>query len=156
MPNRSLKLTATLIGFLAALAAVTSATAVTPTKTSWATSANTACRTANAQIRKLPKVTSNQIFVADLRATVGIGPPMNAKLAAIPRPASERKAIASLLAITRTQQHLLAAMVPAAQRGDQATMSRLVTNGDKLNTHYNQLALALGAHVCAENPQPSG
>jgi hypothetical protein len=54
------------------------------------------------------------------------------------------------------QQRLFAEMIPAAQQGDQATMSRLATSGDKLNTQYNRLALALGAHVCAENPQPSG
>jgi hypothetical protein len=156
MPSLPSKRTSTLIGFLAALAAAGSATAATPTKTSWATSANTACRTANAQIRRLPKVTSNQVFVADLRATVRIGASMNAKLAAIPRPASERKAIGSLLAITVAQQRLFAEMIPAVQQGDQATMSRLATKGDKLNTQYNRLALALGAHVCAENPQPSG
>jgi hypothetical protein len=156
MPNRSVKRSPTLIAFIAALAAAGSATAATPTKASWATAADATCRTVNAQIRRLPKITSNQVFVADLRATVRIGAAMNAKLAAIPRPASERKAIGSLLAITVAQQRLFDEMIPAVQRGDQATMSRLAAKGDKLNTQYNRLALTLGARVCAENPQPSG
>jgi hypothetical protein len=81
---------------------------------------------------------------------------MNVKLAAIPRPSSESNVIGSLLANSRKGQRVIAEMIPAIQRGNQATMNRLPRNSDKLNTQFNRLALTLGARVCAENPTPSG
>lgn len=148
-----------LIGMIATLAATASASAATPTKKSWATAANEACRIANAEIRRLPRITSHTslgLLIADLRASERGFASREAKLAAIPRPSSERTAIASLLRTGQTALRLGEQLIPAAERGDQAAFSRLQTMLDKLNTQYNRLAIALGARVCAENPEPSG
>lgn len=147
-----------LLGLLASVIAATSAAATTtPTKASWATAANASCRVANAEVRKLPKITTAQVLLADLRATGRISVQLTAKLAAIPRPSSERVMIASLLTNYRTATRLIVEqLVPALERGDQALASRLVDKLDKLDPQGNRLALALGARVCAQNPEPSG
>jgi hypothetical protein len=151
--NRSI-----LIGLLASVIAATSATATTtPTKANWATAANASCRVANAQVRKLPRITTAKLLLADIRATGRISVQLTAKLAAIPRPSSERVMIASLLTNYRTATRLIVEqLVPALERGDQALASRLVDKLDKLDPQGNRLALALGARVCAQNPEPSG
>jgi hypothetical protein len=142
--------------FLAALVAAAAATAATPTKQSWATAANAACRTANAKVRRLPTITSSQVWVTDSQAILRMASWLDAKLAAIPRPTNERKAIASLLATSQTQDRLLREAIPAMEHGDQVALSPLVTELQKLGNQYNRIALALGARVCAENPAPSG
>jgi hypothetical protein len=141
---------------LAALVAAASATAATPTKKSWAAAANAACRTVNAKVRKLPTVTSSQVWVSDTQAILRMASSLDAKLAAIPRPSIERTAIASLLATARTQERLLRGAIPAMERGDQAALSTVATENERLSNRYNTLSLALGASVCAENPVPSG
>jgi hypothetical protein len=65
--------------------------------------------------------------------------------------------ITSLLTSYRTATRLIVEqLVPALERGDQAVASRLVDKLDKLDPQGNRLALALGASVCAQNPEPSG
>jgi len=149
-----------LIGVLASVIAATSAAATTtptPTKASWATAANASCHVANAEVRRLPRITTAQVLLADVRATGRISVKLTAKLAAIPRPSSERVMIASLLTNYRTATRLiLEQLVPALERGDQALASRLVDKLDELDPQANRLALALGARVCAQNPEPSG
>jgi hypothetical protein len=150
------KLSSILVVLLAALVAAVSATAATPTRRSWATAANAACSAVNAKVRRLPTVTSSQVWVSDTRAMLRMAPSFDAKLAAIPRPSNERAAIASLLAMGQTQERLLRGAIPAMERGDQAALSALVTKNETLTNKYNRIALALGAWVCAENPVPSG
>jgi hypothetical protein len=150
--NRSI-----LIGLLASVIATSAAATTTPTKASWATAANASCRVLNAEVRKLPKVTTAKVLLADVRATGRISVQLTAKLAAIPRPSSERVMITSLLTSYRTATRLIVEqLVPALERGDQALASRLVDKLDKLDPQGNRLALALGARVCAQNPEPSG
>jgi hypothetical protein len=150
--NRSI-----LIGLLASVIATSAAATTTPTKASWATAANASCRVLNAEVRKLPKVTTAKVLLADVRATGRISVQLTAKLAAIPRPSSERVMITSLLTSYRTATRLIVEqLVPALERGDQAVASRLVDKLDKLDPQGNRLALALGASVCAQNPEPSG
>ncbi len=65
--------------------------------------------------------------------------------------------IASLLTNYRTATRLIVEqVVPALERGDQALASRLGDKADKLDTQSNRLALALGARVCTQNPEPNG
>jgi hypothetical protein len=142
---------------LASVIATSAAATTTPTKASWATAANASCRVLNAEVRKLPKVTTAKVLLADVRATGRISVQLTAKLAAIPRPSSERVMITSLLTSYRTATRLIVEqLVPALERGDQAVASRLVDKLDKLDPQGNRLALALGASVCAQNPEPSG
>jgi hypothetical protein len=146
-----------IVSILIAMLAAPGAGAATPTKASWATAADATCRSANAAIRRLPKITSTTVLLTDLRATGRIAASLDAKLTAIPRPSVERRPIASLLATSRTETRLiLEQLVPALERGDQSAASRLVNTSDKLGTQFNRLARALGARVCAENPEPSG
>ena len=100
---------------------------------------------------------SIRVLLADLQAIGRLSASETAKLAAIPRPSSERKQIGSFLTTARTEHRLIVEqMIPAAQRGDQAALSRLATKKDKLSAQYNRLAFAVAAGVCAEDPQPSG
>jgi hypothetical protein len=144
-----------LIGLVAALAAAASGAAATPTKGSWATAANSICRTGNAAVRKLPKITA-QTYLADLSATIRIAAWEDGKLAVIPRPPSEVKMITSFLATSQKAEGVLEQVGSAVVRGDKASLKPLLAEGAKLGAQYNRQALALGARVCAQNPTPSG
>ena len=79
------------------------------------------------------------------------------RLAAIARPAGDRASIARLLAILRTQNRIFSSqLIPALQRNDTVTATRLFRKNDQLGTEFNAIARRLGARVCAENPPPSG
>jgi hypothetical protein len=145
-----------LIVVACALAAAVPASAGTPTKASWAAAANSTCRVAYARIRKLPKATTPALFLADARATLRIATPMDSRVAAIPRPAGERAQIAALVANSRAQEPLFQKLIQALARGDGVTAQGIVKKLGPIGDRYNRLALALGATVCAENPQPSG
>ena len=94
--------------------------------------------------------------MSDTQAMLRMASSLDATLAAIPRPSNEGKAIASLLATERAQERLLREAIPAMARGDQAAVSILAPESERLSNRYNRIALALGASVCAENPVPSG
>jgi hypothetical protein len=148
------KLSSTLIVVFATFAAA--ATAATPTKRSWATAANGICHTANAEVRKLPTITSTQVWVSDSRTILRLTASFDAKIAAIPQPPSERNLIASLLATERTGERLLREEIAALQRGDRVTLTLLGPEANNATKTYNSQARQLGAWVCAENPVPSG
>ena len=144
-----------LIAATAAFVAAASAATATPTKASWASAANNICRTGNAAIRRLPRITA-QTFLADLSATLRIAAWENGKLAVVPRPASELKLITSFLATSQKQEGAVEQVDAAVMRGDKAALKPLLAEAARLGTQYNRQALALGARVCAQNPTPSG
>ena len=141
---------------VAALCFVPLAAAGNPTNASWAKAANAICAGENAQVRSLPKVTS-QTFVSDLKAIAKYATRTVNRLAMIPRPPAEAKLIASMIATGRSQNKLaLAQAIPAAQRGDAATTNRAMARVGKLGDQSNSMARKLGATTCAANPTPTG
>jgi hypothetical protein len=105
-------------------------------------------------VRKLP---ANADTLSQLRAIARLSADEQAKLTAIVRPAGDRSSIARLLTILRTENRIFAAqLIPAVQRNDTVTATRLFQKNDQLGTEFNAIARGLGARVCAENPQPSG
>jgi hypothetical protein len=153
--SRHVKVASILIGLVAALAAAASGAAATPTKESWATAANNVCRTGDAAVRKLPKLTA-QTYLADLSATLRIAEWADRKLAVIPRPPSELRMITSFLATSKKVERVQAQVGSALVRGDKAALKPLLAEAGRLDTQYNHQALALGARVCAQSPTPSG
>lgn len=122
---------------------------------SWATAANNVCRTGDAAVRKLPKLTA-QTYLADLSATLRIAEWADRKLAVIPRPPSELRMITSFLATSKKVERVQAQVGSALVRGDKAALKPLLAEAGRLDTQYNHQALALGARVCAQSPTPSG
>jgi hypothetical protein len=148
--------TACVAAFLATGGVASSAAAVTPTRSTWAAAANAVCRVAYAKIRKLPKDTTPALVLADGRATARIGKRMDAQVAAIPRPAGAQVAIAALVANSHAEERLFAQLLQALASGNVPAAQAAAKKLGPLGTKYNRAARALGASVCAENPQPSG
>jgi hypothetical protein len=68
-----------------------------------------------------------------------------------------RSIIASLIANYRHSIAVLRdQLIPALERNDLTALARLAVSGQTMNANANALADELGAHVCAENPLPSG
>jgi hypothetical protein len=141
---------------LTALILVSVAAAANPTTGSWAKAANAICAGEDAQVRSLPKVTS-ETFVSDLKAIAKYATQTVNRLAMIPRPAAETKLIVSMIAKGRAQNKLaLDQAIPAAQRGDAATTNRVMAQVGRLGDQSNSMARKLGAATCAANPTPAG
>jgi hypothetical protein len=146
-----------LVGLLASFAQVGSASGTDPATTeSWAKAANSVCAEENARIRILPKITSQKHLISDMQAIVQIASRADAKLSAIPRPPTLSRSLEQMLSIIREQSDLVTnQLLPALRRGDAPAYRRLGKTINGLNARYNRLARAVGANVCAENPQPS-
>lgn len=141
---------------LAALSVVAAAAGSAPTNASWAKAANAVCAAENAQVRSLPKVTS-QTYVSDLNAIARYATRAADRLAGVPRPASEAKLIVSMIAKRRAQNTLvLTQAIPAVRRGDAATTNRVMARVGELGDQSIALARKLGAATCAANPTPNG
>jgi hypothetical protein len=87
-----------------------------------------------------------------------IGTAEISQLAALARPSGvARSIVASLIANYRQAIAVLRdQLIPALERNDLITLARLAASSQKMNANANALADELGAHVCAENPLPSG
>jgi hypothetical protein len=145
-----------------------SAMASRPAELAWAKSANAICAQANARTRALPtlSVLTRQsdspgllrVWLSDARAQIRIGTAEISQLAELARPSgAARSIVASLIANYRQAIAVLRdQLIPALERNDLITLARLAASGEKVNANANALADELGAHVCAENPLPSG
>jgi hypothetical protein len=138
---------ATLIG---GFVATTAARAGTPTRPSWASSANVICNTGNVLIRRLPKPTTAGLIVSDFRSIARTASRENSHLSAIARPPNENRRIETFLSTSRKLVALYDQAATAEQENDGAAFSAKVTDINKVGSEYNVLALALGARVCAE------
>jgi hypothetical protein len=134
----------------AALAFTASGPAATPTRASWSAAANGICATGNARIHKLPKGTSPAVRAATLRAIAGIVSGENAKLSALPRPASELPNITFFLAKARALVALYRQAARAEDAGDKASYSRTLTTIKEVGYYYDFSARVLEARVCTE------
>ena len=153
--NRTLRTAATTI--VLALVLGPGASAGTPTTATWAAAANAVCASGNAGIRALPKPTTPALLVGDIRKTLTLAQHLTSRLAQIPRPPAESRAIGTLLSVSRTQNSIVAQrLLPALVRGDQAAATSAGNALGPLDTRFNRLARSLGARVCAENPAPAG
>ena len=145
------------LALLLALVVVSQAGATGPTKAVWARAANRACADSYAKTVALPRATTGDLLIADLRAALRISTKLTQQLSQIPPPASERGEVSHLLTLARSgnaivEEHLL----PALLNGDQLSATRFARQSDQIGARFNTLARVLGARVCAENPTPQG
>jgi hypothetical protein len=142
---------------LASSAASSTTATATPTRASWAAAANRVCTASYAQIRALPKPRTHALYVSDVRKDLQIAQQVDARLAAIPRPAAERPKIAKLLTLSHQQEAVIEhAFLPALLQGDFLALERASARLKPLGNLSNKLARALGARVCAQDPSPQG
>jgi hypothetical protein len=133
------------------------ANAGSPTRASWAAAANRDCAAANANVRALPKPTTRRRLIDDVRSTLIISKRVTRQLSLIPSPSRERSAIGKLLANSRRQNSIVQnQLLPALINGSQSRAQNAVAVLDPLGRSFNRMARALGARICAENPEPQG
>jgi hypothetical protein len=132
------------------LAFTVSAAAATPTRASWSASATGICRTGIAQIRKLPTGTAPAVRAARFRAIARIVTRENAKLAVLPRPASELPNIAFFLSKSRALVALYGQAARAEDANDKPAFSGVLTMIKEVGYYYDFSARVLGARVCTE------
>jgi hypothetical protein len=142
---------------LATLLATPHAWAGSPTKATWAAAANLACWTANAKIRALPKPSSRRILIANVRAGYRIQSRLTHQLYVIARPKNELYEINVFLETARAQDLVVAHyLLPALRSGSSGAINRVAYTAQHLAKQYDRMALALGAHICADDPAPLG
>lgn len=122
----------------------------------WAAAANKACAASYAKVEALPRVTTRDLAVADLRAVVRLSKQLTQQLSQIPAPPSERSTVGQLLQLAISGNSIVERqLVPALLMDDEVAVARYSTQSSQIGARFNAVARALGARICAENPAPS-
>ena len=140
-----------------AVVVVAQAGAAGPSRTSWASTANKACAVSYAKTEALPRPTTSDLLISDLRATLRISKQLTQQLSRIPSPSSERRSIGNLLTLANSGNSVVEKkLVPALLSGDQVAVTRFAAQSEQIGDRFNNVARMLGARICAENPTPQG
>ena len=138
---------------LLAVACATAASAATPTKASWARSANKLCGGEIRALHAIPTPSQNDLpgTAAYIRRVISVGSPYHSRIAALPRPARERAGIADWV---RLDLKVRADALTAARAFDARDrvaasewLAKMLADGHASDV----IALRLGATICAQS-----
>ena len=147
---RAALLSLTLLG--AAVAAGWAA-AATPTKASWARQANAICRVELTRVHALRQPGQGDIagLVTYLDRAIAIANPYTARIARLPRPASERPSIAQWVGIQYLAVREIRQLQAALKVRDMNKTASLLATLTRQGNRSDALARRLGAGVCAQS-----
>ena len=137
---------------VAALTAGT-ASAAPPTKASWARGANAICRVELARVHALRQPAQGDVggLVTYLDRAIAVANPYTARIARLPRPASERMTIAQWVGIQYRAVREIRQLQDALRLRDMNRVASLLTALTQQGKRSDALARRLGAGVCAQS-----
>jgi hypothetical protein len=141
------------VASMCALAVVAAASAATPTRATWAKGANSLCGAEIRTLHALPAPAQGDISgtAAYMRRIVAVGSPFTSKIAALPRPGSERAQIAAWITTERRVEADALAVARALDRRDRAAAVSWLTAMTREAARTDVIARRLGAYVCAQS-----
>ena len=138
---------------LFAVVCATTATAATPTKASWARSANLLCAAEIRALHAIPTPAQGDFpgTAAYFRRVITVGSPYHNRIAALPRPARERTAIADWVRLDLKVKADALAAARAVDDGDRVATAQWLSKMLAAGHASDVIALRLGATICAQS-----
>lgn len=143
----------TLLALGLAVVTASTASAGAPTRASWAQGANRICRAELTKMHAVPRPAQNDYpgLVAYLDRAVAITTPYTDRIAALPRPASERKLIAQFVSIQRGAVKQIRLLQDAVRAHDIGRIAGIALVLGKRGQTSDRIARKLGAAACASS-----